>query len=124
MNGAIFKDNRLKLGLSQAKLATILGISKRQIINIEQSDKDVKAIYGEKISELLHQKDNRYSNQIIPSNIKEVLDKAWKEMDPHQPKKKQEISSSMLKIPYYKDIRSSAGFGALNGNIGTPDEIM
>lgn len=32
--------------------------------------------------------------------------------------------ASVLKIPYYKDIRSSAGFGALNGRIGTPDEIM
>ncbi len=54
MNGKEFREKRLKLGLSQDKIAKVLGILKRQIINIEQSNKEIKHIYAEKISELFH----------------------------------------------------------------------
>ncbi len=38
MTGQEFKAIRESLGVSQAKLAQMLGYSKRQIVNIEQKD--------------------------------------------------------------------------------------
>ena len=55
MDNKEFLAKRLKLGYSQDKLGEILGISKRQIINIEKGISPIKDVYAKTLSEILHQ---------------------------------------------------------------------
>lgn len=55
MDNKEFLEKRLKLGYSQDKLGEILGISKRQIINIEKGISPIKDVYAKTLSEILHQ---------------------------------------------------------------------
>lgn len=88
MTGTEFRNKRQELGFTQEKMGDVLGISKRQIINIEQSLNDVKPIYAKKISEILHQTINS-KNQ----------------------------SHDTIPINYYPRIQASAGFGVMSDDL-------
>jgi len=54
MDNKEFLEKRLQIGYSQDKLGEILGISKRQIINIEKGVSPIKDVYAKTISEIFH----------------------------------------------------------------------
>ena len=99
MNGTIFKKNRLKLGLTQAKIAPLVGLSKRQIINIEKSDNKIKSIYAEKVSELLCLKDNPLPLHVIEKLENHISDKEIEILDAYRglPRERQELFYYKLK---------------------------
>lgn len=54
MDNKEFLEKRLQIGYSQDKLGEVLGISKRQIINIEKGISPIKDVYAKTLSEIFH----------------------------------------------------------------------
>lgn len=52
-----FKKTRESLGFSQKELSEILGVSVRQIVNLENGKTQIREIYIEKISSLMNKKE-------------------------------------------------------------------
>lgn len=90
MNGNEFKKIREELGFSQPKMADELGVSTRQIGNLEKGITPLKEIYIEKIS-----------------TMKKKFD-AIKEENSFQ------VDS--ITINFYPDVYAAAGGGATNGH--------
>ncbi len=117
MDGEEFSFLRRSKGLTQQSLADLIGVSKRQIANLESGITPVKDIYVEILSAYTHPSINQTAtgNGIVQvghgSSNNDISGYG-------QPRKQ---DSHLLQIPYYSDIRSSAGFGAINGRVEEPE---
>jgi len=93
MNGEEFKKIREKMGFSQPKMAEELGVSTRQIGNLEKGITPIKEIYVEKISSMHKKFDAIRNGETFKIN-----------------------SNDSIIINFYPDVYAAAGGGATNGH--------